>query len=256
MSKHIATFLISVLLIFASLPLAAWAQDPMVGVEKNSDADSNLPENVPPPEAEVKQSANSLGFYMLPDSPTREGKDMCGNPRGTTYGEGFRCPNLEEQKGPYITYKSPWEESLTVIAALMAGGFALLYCAFHVLGRGNLDEWAARNFIVIAVVGSAVFVLTAGYDDKQAAPLYGLLGTLVGYLFGRAPQEQSRTEGAPRNGGAASGAGENAAEKNGSKPAGSGENNVTRGENPDKDPEVEEPVVPDAGQNNDNKQPG
>ncbi|WP_458386169.1 hypothetical protein [Rhizobium pisi] len=98
---------------------------------------------------------------------------------------------MEKQEGPYITYKSPWEKSLNIIAAILAVLFALIYALFHWLGGAKAEEWAARNLIVILIIGSAVFILTAGYDDKQAAPLFGLLGTMVGYLFGRAPQERA-----------------------------------------------------------------
>lgn len=155
---------------------------------------SNLiPKNQKPPAATAASAMGAqtqTGLIYLPNSPTRAGKDICGNPIGTGYGEGYKCPDLEDQSGPYITRKSPWEKSLTIIAAGMAGLFAVLYLSFHYFAGNKIEEWGARNFIIILVVGSAVFILTAGYDDKQAAPLFGLFGTLVGYLFGRAPQEQ------------------------------------------------------------------
>ncbi|MBX4967825.1 hypothetical protein [Rhizobium binae] len=150
----------------------------------------SLPQNKRPPTKETTPSTSpAANFYLLPPSPTRTGKDVCGNPSGTTYGEGYRCPDLEKQEGPYITYKSPWEKSLTILAAILAVVFASIYAAFHWFGGSKAEEWAARNLIVILIIGSAVFILTAGYDDKQAAPLFGLLGSVVGYLFGRAPQE-------------------------------------------------------------------
>ncbi|MGR8964215.1 hypothetical protein [Rhizobium leguminosarum] len=149
------------------------------------------PQNKKPPTKEATVPASSTSnFYLLPPSPTRSGKDVCGNPSGTTYGEGYRCPDFEKQEGPYITYKSPWEKSLNIIAAFLAVVFAVIYAAFHWFAGSKAEEWAARNLIVILIIGSAVFILTAGYDDKQAAPLFGLLGTVVGYLFGRAPQER------------------------------------------------------------------
>jgi uncharacterized membrane protein YfcA len=84
-----------------------------------------------------------------------------------------------------------------MIAAGMAVIFLALYCILLVTSKGRPDEAGARNFIVIAVIGSAVFVLTAGYDEKQVAPLYGLLGTLVGYLFGRSQPEPKSEEKPP-----------------------------------------------------------
>lgn len=150
-----------------------------------------LPQNKKPPAKDASAPApTNPNFYLLPPSPSRPGKDMCGNPVGTSYGEGYKCPDLEQQEGPYITYKSPWEKSLNIIAAILAVLFAIIYALFHWIGGTRAEEWAARNLIVILIIGSAVFILTAGYDDKQAAPLFGLLGTMVGYLFGRAPQER------------------------------------------------------------------
>lgn len=128
--------------------------------------------------------------YTLAASPTRPREDLCGNRLGTVYFENSPCSDLEAVSGPYITYKTPWEKWLNVMALLMALAFSGLYVALHWLTKDATDDGPARGLILIFVIGSAVFVLTAGYDDKQAAPLYGLLGTLVGYLFGRSTSER------------------------------------------------------------------
>lgn len=149
----------------------------------------------PPPQAAPPKADVSTGI-TLPQSQTRFGLDMCGQPIGTRYAEGAACASLEKAQGPWLTYKQPWESTLTMIAAGMAVIFLALYCILLLTSKGRMDEAGTRNFIVIAVIGSAVFVLTAGYDEKQVAPLYGLLGTLVGYLFGRS-QLESKSEQSP-----------------------------------------------------------
>lgn len=42
-----------------------------------------------------------------------------------------------------------------------------------------------KLFAFVVVVFSAVFLITVGYSDTQTAPVYSLLGTIIGYIFGR-----------------------------------------------------------------------
>jgi hypothetical protein len=44
----------------------------------------------------------------------------------------------------------------------------------------------SRHFLVLVVVMTAVFLLVLGYDEQQVAPAFGLLGTILGYIFGKA----------------------------------------------------------------------
>ncbi|MBY5643743.1 hypothetical protein [Rhizobium leguminosarum] len=153
---------------------------------------SQVPSNPPPTAVPALQNESTAQGARLAQSLSDSTRDICGNPLGTTYSEGAPCKQLESQQGPYITYKTPWETSLTVMALILAVAFLLLYCALHVFVRQKIDESAIRYFIIVMVIGSAVFVLTAGYDDKQAAPLYALFGTLVGYLFGKSQGETDK----------------------------------------------------------------
>jgi hypothetical protein len=47
------------------------------------------------------------------------------------------------------------------------------------------DKELTRLFTVVMVIIAGLFLMTAGYDDKQVAPMFGLLGTLLGYIFGK-----------------------------------------------------------------------
>ena len=49
------------------------------------------------------------------------------------------------------------------------------------------DQEATRIFAVSIIVTAGLFLMTAGYSDQQVAPMFGLLGTIVGYLLGRSP---------------------------------------------------------------------
>jgi hypothetical protein len=72
-------------------------------------------------------------------------------------------------------------------------------------GRAAITPEFTRTFIIIVVVFASLFLISAGYSDKQAAPVYSLLGTIVGYIFGRMTGEAragSAPEPAPETPGA------------------------------------------------------
>ncbi|MGV1803785.1 hypothetical protein ACQZ6A_18125 [Agrobacterium vitis] len=157
-------------------------------------AQAAVPVNPPPPKPAPAVSPQASALGQSQSDPTR---DICGNKFGTLYTEGMPCRQLESRQGPYITYKTPWETNLTILSLGLALCFLGLYCAMLMFSRERVDEVNIRYFVIIAVIGSAVFILTAGYDDKQAAPLYALFGTLVGYLFGMSQAETERSREQP-----------------------------------------------------------
>jgi hypothetical protein len=101
-----------------------------------------------------------------------------------------------------VSYKTPWEVYLTGFTVVLGLGFLALFCYAH---RGPmLDHAFARNFIILTVIFSALFLIVAGYSERQTAPVFGLLGTIIGYLFGVATgkaqaQEQAAIEAAPKS---------------------------------------------------------
>ena len=60
-------------------------------------------------------------------------------------------------------------------------GIIGLYCYVN---RGSTDERFSRNFIILTVIFSSLFLIVAGYTERQTAPVFALLGTIIGYLFG------------------------------------------------------------------------
>lgn len=51
--------------------------------------------------------------------------------------------------------------------------------------KANVEE-AFKYFIVTLIIIGALFLVTAGYGNQQIAPILGLLGTIAGYLLGKA----------------------------------------------------------------------
>jgi hypothetical protein len=50
---------------------------------------------------------------------------------------------------------------------------------------GKLTPEFYRAFLILVVVFASLFLIVAGYTDTQTAPVFSLLGTIVGYIFGR-----------------------------------------------------------------------
>jgi hypothetical protein len=90
---------------------------------------------------------------------------------------------LSEAPTGWITFKTPFEQ---IIVAMTVGTLAVTLLALIVMGWGaGLTPEFTRAFIVVVIVFAALFLIAAGYSDKQAAPVYALLGTIVGYIFGK-----------------------------------------------------------------------
>lgn len=68
--------------------------------------------------------------------------------------------------------------------------FGLIVIALQLLAvrhvrRITADD-IARNCAITLIVVSSVALLVSGYSSAQVAPAFGLFGTIVGYLLGRA----------------------------------------------------------------------
>jgi hypothetical protein len=81
---------------------------------------------------------------------------------------------------------------------VLAFGLVLIIFTGFVASKKNSgwDQEATRIFAVSVVVTAGLFLITAGYSDQQIAPMFGLLGTIVGYLLGKSPGEQGPRSGA------------------------------------------------------------
>lgn len=48
----------------------------------------------------------------------------------------------------------------------------------------------SRAFTLSVIVTSGLFLITAGYTSQQIAPMFGLLGTIAGYLLGKSSNQE------------------------------------------------------------------
>lgn len=88
----------------------------------------------------------------------------------------------------WITFKTPFEQ---VIVIMTVATLAVTLLALMVMSwRTGMTPEFTRAFIVVVIVFAALFLIAAGYSDKQAAPVYALLGTIVGYIFGKLDKQE------------------------------------------------------------------
>jgi hypothetical protein len=55
-------------------------------------------------------------------------------------------------------------------------------------------EKLSNVFTVTIIITAGLFLMTAGYSSEQIAPMYGLLGTVVGYLLGKTRSTDAKNE--------------------------------------------------------------
>lgn len=137
------------------------------------------------PKAVTNTAAANYNPYVLEGSTSVQPK------------EGQALPVRDGEPQAYITYKTPWEVYLTAAAIAL---LAILVIVLAVMGRNaGLTPDFVRAFLVVTIIFAALFLIAAGYSDEQAAPVYGILGTILGYLFGKAESEKSNNASQAQN---------------------------------------------------------
>jgi hypothetical protein len=77
-------------------------------------------------------------------------------------------------------------ELLLTLGILLAGLlFALIVLYMSTRALAGATETISRLFTVVLMVTAVLVLITAGYSNDQIAPVFGLFGTIVGYVLGR-----------------------------------------------------------------------
>lgn len=104
---------------------------------------------------------------------------------------------LQQIRVPVMVFGQPIEFIFLLVAAVLAlVAFAILLL---VNWHGGLTAEFSRTFMMITIIFAALFLIPAGYSSQQAAPVYGLLGSIAGYLFGKS-SGPTRGRGRPAQG--------------------------------------------------------
>ena len=99
-----------------------------------------------------------------------------------------------DEPQPHITYKTPYEFWLTGLTIGLGFIFVGLFCWLST--RKLADETVMQYFVLLCVIFASLFLIVAGYTEKQTAPVFGLLGSIIGYIFGKATSAPPPAEGA------------------------------------------------------------
>lgn len=102
--------------------------------------------------------------------------------------------NVAPTKAKTIEPKTWWQEMLNdteFMNSFIVTGFSfwtlvlIIWGATRTKGTFEPSEYI-RLVVILFIIIASMFLIAAGFDDKQLAPAFGLLGTIAGYLLGRA----------------------------------------------------------------------
>ncbi len=99
----------------------------------------------------------------------------------------------EVSPAPATVAKAHWwtaDNALTISTVVLFFGLCVMFMSARALMRGIPASSVLRLFGMLTIIVMAVFLIVAGYNTEQVAPVVGLLGTLAGYLVGRSASSE------------------------------------------------------------------
>jgi hypothetical protein len=99
----------------------------------------------------------------------------------------------QEAATPPPAVKPHWwtaDNALTISSIVLIFGLCVMFMSARALMRGIPAAAVLRLFGMLTIIVMAVFLIVAGYNTEQVAPVVGLLGTLAGYLVGRSASSE------------------------------------------------------------------
>ena len=94
--------------------------------------------------------------------------------------------------GSTLPTESTWwstTNAMTISAAVLIFGFLICVISAYLVRNERSPEAILRIMGTLLIIIAAIFLVVAGYSDKQIAPVMGLLGTIAGYLLGKNTSE-------------------------------------------------------------------
>jgi hypothetical protein len=98
---------------------------------------------------------------------------------------------LTEVVGKPLNPVSWWSvhNAMTISASTLFFGLVIIIVGAYLVRKGADIEGVTRLLATNIILIGAIFLVVAGYTETQVAPVIGLLGTIAGYLLGKAKQE-------------------------------------------------------------------
>ena len=100
-------------------------------------------------------------------------------------GESTSATLTQSSAAPFQNEQSAYDDSFLLSCTVIGFGVFVLICITYLIRRDKQIETLLRPFGTILIIIAAVFLIVAGYSEKQIAPVIGLLGTIAGYILGR-----------------------------------------------------------------------
>lgn len=102
------------------------------------------------------------------------------------------APPMSPKLIDFFSAKTPYEFWLTCV--ILAAGLLFAYLAVSFLRQIHREELehATRAMTILFVIMATMVLITAGYNNEQIAPAFGLFGTIVGYILGRGEKAAER----------------------------------------------------------------
>ncbi|GAC1447882.1 MAG: hypothetical protein NVSMB9_30540 [Isosphaeraceae bacterium] len=106
-------------------------------------------------------------------------------------------PPPANEDSPTKKSKNPgdltWQEICLAVSVLI---YSLILFGMLANMKSRKVSWDLQSFKIMAtllLVTAALFVMPAAYTDQQAAPLFGLLGTLAGYILSKSEGSSNKS---------------------------------------------------------------
>lgn len=94
---------------------------------------------------------------------------------------------------PRDRFMSNDELNLSYIVLIFAT-VVLLFEVFLVSINKISHENSFKFIIVTLIIACSLFLITAGYDNNQIAPAFGLFGTIAGYILGKTNSQEIKKD--------------------------------------------------------------
>lgn len=102
--------------------------------------------------------------------------------------EEINSANTKLNQKAEIKQSHTWwsaEEAMTISASVLLFGLVICILITYLITKGKSADNVLKALGTVLIIVAALFLVVAGYDDKQIAPVMGLLGTIAGYLLGK-----------------------------------------------------------------------
>ncbi|MCB0642678.1 MAG: hypothetical protein KDC44_13610 [Phaeodactylibacter sp.] len=130
-------------------------------------------------------SAQETGMEPVTSSPAETVQN--GRPKAV-------AENIPElPSNTFLTDEEVVKSLIVTVFSLIVFGLLLFRVKIQPLSSDDF----IRLIILALVICSAMYLISAGWDNQQTAPAFGILGTIAGYLLGRGSNSREAADNPP-----------------------------------------------------------